>query len=99
MACKVGGGAAIKIKDASVICHKDVVDKLIALAKENKIAHQCEILPYGGTDTSSIQMTGSGAMVGALSIPSRYIHSSVEVCDLGDAEACAVLAEKFIETV
>ena len=99
MACKVGGGAAIKIKDSSVICHKEVVDKLIDLAKANKIAHQCEILTYGGTDTSAIQMTAGGAMVGALSIPSRYIHSSVEVCDLSDAEACVKLAIKFAEEV
>ena len=99
MACAVGDGAAIKIKDSSVICHKDVVDSLISLAKENKIAHQIEILTYGGTDTSSIQMSGMGAKVGALSIPTRYIHSGVEMIDLGDAEACALLSEKFIESV
>ncbi len=99
MACKVGDGAAIKIKDNSVICHKEVVDKLIDLAEQNKIPHQCEILTYGGTDTSSIQMTGSGAKVGALSIPTRYIHTGVEVCDLSDTEACARLAEKFIESI
>lgn len=99
MACKIGDGAAIKIKDNSVICHKEVVDTLISLAKENKIAHQCEILTYGGTDTSSIQMTGSGAMVGALSIPTRYIHSGVEMLDLADAEACVTLATKFIEKI
>ena len=99
MACKVGGGAAIKIKDNSVICHKDVVDCLISLAKENKIAHQCEILTYGGTDTSAIQMTGVGARVGALSIPTRYIHSSTEMLDLSDAEACVNLAIKFVENI
>ena len=99
MACKVGGGAAIKIKDNSVICHKDVVDCLISLAKENKIAHQCEILTYGGTDTSAIQMTGAGARVGALSIPTRYIHTSTEMLDLGDAEACVTLAIKFVEKI
>lgn len=99
MACKLGDGAAIKIKDASVICHKDVVEKLIGLAKENKIAHQCEILTYGGTDTSSIQMSGTGAMAGALSIPSRYIHSGVEMIDTKDAKACSALAVKFIESI
>ena len=99
MACKVGDGAAIKIKDSSVICHVDVVRKLTELAKEHKIKHQCEILTYGGTDTSSIQMSGMGAKVGALSIPSRYIHSGVEVLDLADAEACAALAIKFTENI
>ena len=99
MACALGDGAAIKIKDSSVICHKEVVDSLISLAKENKITHQIEILTYGGTDTSSIQMSGMGAKVGALSIPTRYIHSGVEMLDLGDAEACVLLSEKFIESV
>lgn len=99
MACKVSGGAAIKIKDNSVICDKTVVDTLIELAKENKISHQCEILTYGGTDTSAIQMTGSGAAVGALSIPTRYIHSSTEMLDLSDANACVDLAVKFVEKI
>ena len=99
MACKMSGGAAIKIKDNSVICHKTVVDTLISLAKENKIAHQCEILTYGGTDTSAIQMTGAGAMVGALSIPTRYIHSGTEMLDLADAKACVDLAVKFVEKI
>ncbi len=99
MAVKVGDGTAIKIKDASVICHKDVVAKLRELAADNKIPHQTEILLYGGTDTSSIQMTGTGAMAGALSIPSRYIHSGVEMIDMKDAKACADLSVKFIESL
>lgn len=99
MAVKLGGGAAIKIKDASVICHTEVVETLTRLAKENKIAHQHEILTYGGTDTSSIQVAGEGVKVGALSIPSRYIHSGVEVVDLDDAEACALLALAFIRAL
>lgn len=96
MAVKLGDGAAIKIKDASVICHTEVVEKLTALAKANKIAHQFELLTYGGTDTSSIQTAGVGVKAGALSIPSRYIHSGVEVVDLGDAEACVKLALAFV---
>lgn len=97
MAVKVGGGAAIKIKDRSVICHTDVVEKLGALAKERHIAHQFEILTYGGTDTSSIQVAGSGVRVGALSIPTRYIHTGVEMADLRDAEACRDLSLAFAE--
>ena len=96
MAVKLGDGAAVKIKDASVICDRDMVDKLIELAKTNKIPYQCEILKHGGTDTSSIQVSGIGARAAALSIPSRYIHSSVEMVDLKDAEACRDLAIAFI---
>ena len=96
MACALGKGAAIKIKDSSVICHEEIVKELSALAKEHGIASQKEVLVAGGTDTSSMQLTAGGAMVGALSIPTRYIHTSVECCDMGDVEACIDLAEKYI---
>lgn len=95
MACKLGDGAAVKIKDSSVICHMGVVDTLCRLAKEKGIAHQREILLRGGTDTSSMQLAGGGTRAGALSIPTRYIHSGTEMCDLGDVEACISLGVAF----
>lgn len=96
MACKLGDGAAVKIKDSSVICHTGVVDTLCRLAKEKGIAHQREILLRGGTDTSSMQLAGGGTRAGALSIPTRYIHSGTEMCDLGDVEACIKLGAAFV---
>ena len=97
MKCELSGGAAIKIKDSSVICDPTLVDELIAVAKEKKIKYQLEILTYGGTDTSSMQMTGMGSRAGALSIPTRYIHSPNEMLDMNDAQACADLAAEFIK--
>ncbi len=99
MACVLGGGAAIKIKDNSVICSEEIVNLLSRLAEEKKIASQREILTYGGTDASSMQLTGVGSLTGALSIPTRYIHSGVEMCDMGDAEACASLAIEFVKEI
>ena len=95
MAVKLGGGAAIKIKDGSVICSGEVVSKLQKLAKEQKITAQNEILLYGGTDTSVLQAAGVGAYAGCISIPSRYIHSGVEMIDLRDVDACTDLATAF----
>ena len=97
MACKLSGGAAVKIKDSSVICSEEVVTRLCTLAEEKRIAYQREILTFGGTDTSSMQLSGGGCLAGALSIPTRYIHSGVETCDLSDAEACVALAVEFIK--
>ena len=97
MECALGKGAAIKIKDSSVICHAEVVEALKSVAKKNGIPYQLEILTYGGTDTSSIQMSGLGTRAGALSIPTRYIHSSVETLDMSDAEACVKLTIAFID--
>lgn len=96
MACELGKGAAIKIKDASVICDPTLVDELIEVAKDKKIKYQLEVLLYGGTDTSSMQMTGAGSRAGALSIPTRYIHSANEMIDMADAQACADLAAEYI---
>lgn len=99
MECSLGNGAAIKIKDSSVICHADVVEALKSVAKKKNIRHQLEILTYGGTDTSSVQMTGLGCRAGALSIPTRYIHSAVEMLDMNDAKACVELTLAFIEEI
>ncbi len=99
MACAVGNGAAIKVKDSSVICDQALVGELVEVAKAEKIKYQLEILTYGGTDTASMQMSGAGSRAGALSIPTRYIHSANEMLDLGDAEACVALTAAYIMSI
>lgn len=96
MAVKLGEGVAVKIKDRSVICDAATVEALLAAAKENKIAAQCEILAFGGTDASAVQMTGLGCKTGALSIPSRYIHTGVEMIDMADLKAAVELAVCYL---
>ena len=97
MAVRLGDGVAVKIKDNSVICHSGLVDELLETAKREGIAAQCEILTYGGTDTSSVQMTGLGCRAGALSIPCRYVHSGVEMLDLRDADAAVALTVAYLK--
>lgn len=97
MAVKLGGGAAIKILDSSVICDVEFVETMKNIAKEKKIPYQLEILTAGGTDTSSMQAAGAGAKAGAISIPSRYIHSTVEMIDTYDVEACVQLSCELIK--
>ena len=99
MACSVGKGVAVKIKDNSVICHSGLVNELCDIAKRENIPYQREVLTFGGTDTSSMQLTGLGSVAGALSIPTRYVHSGVELCDMKDVKACIDLAEKYILSV
>ena len=99
MACSVGKGVAVKIKDNSVICHPRLVGTLCEIAESEKIPYQREVLTFGGTDTASMQLTGLGSVAGALSIPTRYVHSGVELCDMKDVCACVDLAEKYILSV
>ena len=96
MAVSLGKGAAVKIKDASVICDQALVKELVQVAVASKIPVQREILTYGGTDTSSIQMTGLGCRAGAISIPCRYIHSGTEMIDLRDANAAVDLTVAYL---
>ncbi|MCL2158546.1 MAG: M42 family peptidase, partial [Oscillospiraceae bacterium] len=73
------------------ICHKDMVNLLMKTAKENNIKYQSEIMTAGGTDTAAMQAAGAGSVAGAISIPTRYIHTGVETCDLGDVQSCVEL--------
>lgn len=88
-------GAAIKVLDSSVICHPGVVAKLEAVAQEKGIAHQREVLTGGGTDTAAIQATRGGIPSGAISIPTRYIHSAAEMVSISDLDACADLLAAY----
>jgi len=99
MACKLGGGAAIKIMDSSVICHREMINLMMKTAEAKKIPHQSEILLGGGTDTANMQSTGTGSIAGAISIPSRYIHSGVEMCDMKDVKACVDLLVETIKAI
>ncbi len=94
---KLGGGAAIKIKDSSVICSPKMVDRLTELAKEENIKYQYEVLTAGGTDTSQMQIAGSGSHACCISVPTRYVHTPVETIDFDDVLDCAYLLIAFIE--
>jgi endoglucanase len=44
-----------------------------------------------GTDADAIHLSRSGVPVALVSIPLRYMHSPVELCQLDDVEACIAL--------
>lgn len=76
-----------------------VLGKLLRkVAKEKQIpcqesaAHRAT----GGTDTAAIQLSRAGVATALLSIPNRYMHSPVEMCDLRDAEAAVELLTETI---
>ncbi len=91
MSTRLGGGAAIKVMDSSVIVPECVRRFLVDTAKETDIPYQMEILRGGGTDTAAIQRTKSGVFAGCVSVPTRYIHSPVETIDMRDVESAARL--------
>ena len=99
MSVRLGGGAAIKIMDRSVICSAKVRDFLIDVADKNNISYQLEVLTTGGTDAGAVHTTGAGIMTGAVSIPTRNIHSPSEIADMNDVNSCVDLLCAFINGI
>lgn len=97
MAVTLGGGAAVKVKDSSVICDGGFVNFLMGIAKKNSIKAQLEILEGGGTDTCSMQVAGAGSRATAISVPTRYIHSNNETVRKSDYDACVALTARLLE--
>ena len=87
----LGNGAAIKVKDSSLVTHPKVKALLSRLAEETDINHQFEVLARGGTDAGTIHISRAGVPSGAISIPCRYVHSASEMVDLDDVTACVEL--------
>jgi endoglucanase len=90
-----GKGAAVNVMDHSVICHPEMVKKLVSLAEEKGIPVQKSVSRRGGTDAGPIHQTRAGVYTGGISIPCRYVHTPTELVDLGDVKACADLAAAF----
>jgi endoglucanase len=93
----LGKGAAIKIMDSMSISNPALVEALRDLAGKRNIPYQMEILPSGGTDAGAMQRARSGVPVGTLSIPTRYVHTSIETCHEDDIESAIALLTAFIE--
>ena len=86
MAVKLGQGPAVKVQDRGMIAHPTVRDLLVRRAKEADIPYQLEVLEFGTTDASAMQLVRAGVPSGCLSIPCRYVHTPSEMVDERDVE-------------
>jgi putative aminopeptidase FrvX len=68
--------------------NKHVTDLLGDAAEADGITHHYEIYSRTtSTDADEIHWSRGGVPTGLLSIPTRYLHTPVEMCDLDDIEA------------
>ena len=90
---KLGGGPVIyRGPNNSPV----VVDRLIGVAQEQKIAYQLGAIGRATpTDANSLQVTRSGVATALVSIPNRYMHSAVETISLEDIDRAADLLASF----
>lgn len=93
---RLGGGVAISAMDAATITPLWLFEGLKDLCNSKNIRHQTRIAPRGGNDAGALHRSRTGIASCALSVPTRNIHSNVEVVDKQDVLAtadllCAVL--------
>jgi len=94
---RLGAGVGVKHKDATVVPTPGVVKRLEALAAERGIPFQREVASNVGTDTGALQTAAGATPVGAVSIPVRYHHSTVEAAHVDDLAATVDLLAAAVE--
>ncbi len=94
-ALAVGSGTAMS-KGPNI--HPKLVERLEQAAKKHKIKYNIEIDGGAtGTDAWEIQVAGNGVPTALMSIPLKYMHTSVETLDVRDMKATAQVITEFIK--
>jgi tetrahedral aminopeptidase len=77
--------------------HPLMFKRLKGVAEANELPHQVEVLASGsGTDAWAIQVAREGVPTALLSLPLRYMHTTVETICLRDIERTGRLLALFI---
>ena len=92
----IGKGAAISLMDSSTLYDIDEVRRVEEIALDNNIPYQFRRSAAGGNDAGPIHKTKNGVKVIAISIPCRYIHSSINVASINDYNSVVQLAKLVI---
>jgi putative aminopeptidase FrvX len=93
---KLGSGAVI---GRGPILHPRVFELLYETAKEESIPFtiQSHMGRGTGTDADAFHISRGGIPTGLISVPLRYMHSPVEMCQLDDVEAAIALIAAFTQ--
>ncbi len=95
----LGKGPAFSLIERTSKSDKTLVDFLVQTAEKYNIPWQFKRTGAGGNEAGVLQQTGCGAQTAVISVPCRYIHSSVSVADERDIAAATRLAVKVAETI
>ena len=89
----LGGGPTVSIGREN---HPVLVERLRKVAKRIKVPIQLEAFSLvGGTDALAYWTSNGGVPSAVVGVPDRYMHSTVEMIDLGDLERTAKLMAAF----
>lgn len=95
---QLGGGTSLCIMNGASITNPKLFSRFEELAKKKKIKYQKDVMPRGGTDAGAIQKAPGGSAVITVSIPCRYVHSTVEMVHKKDVkDTVDILAAYFTD--
>ncbi len=78
--------------------HPAVSGGLVAAAEAAELPHVVEATGRGTfTDADSVYLERGGVATGLVSIPTRYLHSPGEMCELSDVEAAAEIVVGYVQ--
>lgn len=88
-ALQLGKGPAVTVTDASgrgLITSSPVLTWVEEAARDINLDYQLDVSAGGTTDATAIHLTRAGIPSGVIGVPTRYMHSGVEIIDLLDLE-------------
>jgi len=101
---EIGKGATIVVaygrKESlgyGLIPSRKIREWLEGLAKRNNLPYQLEVVEGGTTDAAAIALSRGGVPAAAVSIPTRYLHTPIEVASLNDLEMTIRLLKLAVE--
>lgn len=97
--CVLGNGGVVSFMDNRTIYDRELYKLAINTASENNIPVQTKTAVAGGNDAGSIQTSGKGAKVMALSLPCRYIHSPSSVVKKSDIDNTRKLLKEILKKI
>lgn len=97
--CVLGNGGVVSFMDNRTIYDRELYKLAMNTASENNIPVQTKTAVAGGNDAGSIQTSGKGAKVMALSLPCRYIHSPSSVVKKSDIDNTRKLLKEILKKI
>lgn len=97
--CVLGNGGVVSFMDNRTIYDRELYKLAMNTALENNIPVQTKTAVTGGNDAGSIQTSGKGAKVMALSLPCRYIHSPSSVVKKSDIDNSRKLLKEILKKI
>lgn len=98
----MGKGASIQLYDwctgsfLGVIVPRKVSDALEEAARHAGVPCQTHVNLNGGTDAGEMSLSNGGVLTGSISLPERYMHTTVGTVDVRDVASAGAMMAQFV---